>query len=84
MIKNFISKHIDFNIITNKIINRFNQAFNFNNINVNVNLWSYICCLQSSKNIATVNDVFDIRQKRYKIEEGVLKICIVLSVVLKM
>ena len=54
------SKHIDFNIITNKIINRFNQAFNFNNINVNVNLWSYICCLQSSKNIATVNDVFDI------------------------
>lgn len=55
-----IPKHIDFNVITNKILNRFNQSFNFNNINVNVNLWSYICCLQSSKNIATFNDVFDI------------------------
>lgn len=55
-----IPKHIDFNVITNKILNRFNQSFNFNNINVNVNLWSYICCLQSSENIATFNDVFDI------------------------
>lgn len=53
-------KPIDFNLVCTKIIERFEKAFNFNNINVNVNLWNYICCIQSSKDIATVNDVFDI------------------------
>ena len=42
------------------ISDRFERAFNFNNINVNVNLWNYMCCIQSSKDIATVNDIFDI------------------------
>ena len=54
------SKNVDLNVVCNMISDRFERAFNFNNINVNVNLWNYMCCIQSSKDIATVNDIFDI------------------------
>ncbi len=53
-------KKPDFNIICNEIIQRFEKPFSFSNRNVNINLWAYLCCIQSSKNIISANDTFDI------------------------
>ena len=39
---------------------RFEKPFSFSNRNVNVNLWAYLCCIQSSKDIVSANDAFDI------------------------
>ena len=54
------SKKPDFNIICNEIMARFEKPFSFSNRNVNINLWAYLCCIQSSTNIASANDTFDI------------------------
>ena len=54
------SKKPDFNIICNEIMARFEKPFSFSNRNVNINLWGYLCCIQSSTNIASANDTFDI------------------------
>jgi len=54
------NKKQDFNVVCNKIVERFEKPFTLNNISVNVNLWSYLCCIQSSKDIISVNDAFDI------------------------
>ena len=54
------SKKPDFNIICNEIMARFEKPFSFSNRNVNINLWGYLCCIQSSQNIASANDTFDI------------------------
>lgn len=53
-------KKPDFNILCNEIITRFEKPFSFSNRNVNVNLWAYLCCIQSSKDIISANDAFDI------------------------
>lgn len=53
-------KKPDFNILCNEIISRFEKPFSFSNRNVNVNLWAYLCCIKSSKDIASINDTFDI------------------------
>ncbi len=53
-------KKTDFNIICNEIMTRFDKPFSFSNRNVNVNLWGYLCCIQSSKDIISANDAFDI------------------------
>lgn len=53
-------KKPDFNILCNEIMARFEKPFSFSNRNVNVNLWAYLCCIQSSKDIISANDAFDI------------------------
>lgn len=53
-------KKPDFNILCNEIMSRFEKPFSFSNRNVNVNLWAYLCCIQSSKDIVSANDAFDI------------------------
>ena len=53
-------KKPDFNIICTEIMSRFDKPFSFSNRNVNINLWGYLCCIQSSKNIISANDTFDI------------------------
>ena len=53
-------KKPDFNIICNEIMARFEKPFSFSDRNVNINLWGYLCCIQSSENIVSANDTFDI------------------------
>ena len=55
-----VPKASDLSLLSYKILERFAQSFYLSNINLSVNLWTYLCCIQSSKNISSISDVFDI------------------------
>ena len=50
----------DYKSISEKIKERFELTFALNNINVSVNLTAHICCIQSIRDLHSINDVLDI------------------------
>ncbi len=64
-----ISQEEDLTVLCNSILSRFEKSFSLNHISVNVNLWAYMCCIQNSKDIVNVNDIFDIID--YSLKEAI-------------
>lgn len=50
----------DYKGYAEKIIRRFERTFALDNINVSVNLVAHVCCIQSIRDLHSINDVLDI------------------------